>query len=154
MNRKDKLDKTILRENLLKLNKQQLKLFYGILVHYWVTQKAFISNQNFLNLWCGLNLLCSEVDESFPDPYDDHRLIKSYCQAHPYYFIDILSPELTIKLFCEHFDDRLDVLATVANKLLMDDLKAAYEYCNKALCSCENIDNLVTDAEEHLKAFS
>ncbi len=154
MDNKDKATRSTLKENLLKLNKQQLKQFYGILVHYWVTQKAFMSNQNFLNLWCELNLLCSQVDESFPGPYDDRELIKSYCQAHPYYFLDILSPELTIRLFCEHFDDRLDVLATIANKLHMDGLKAAYEYSNKALSLSENTDELVRQTEEHMKSFS
>ena len=75
-----------LKDRLLKLDSRQLKMFYGILVHYWVKYKFFISSQNFLNLWCELNKLCYEVDESFPDPYDDHELLKSFCQAHPYYF--------------------------------------------------------------------
>ena len=70
-----------LKERLLNLDKRQFKLFYGMLVHYWVKKKYFISSQNFLNLWCELNELCSEVDEGFPDPYDDRELLKSYCQA-------------------------------------------------------------------------
>ena len=146
--------KNELKEYLLKLNTRQFKLFYSMLVHYWVTQKAFMSNQNFLNLWCELNLLCSQVDESFPDPYYDRQLIKSFCQAHPYYFIDILDLKLIVELFCEHCDDRLDVLATIANKLHMDGLKAAYEYSNKALSSSENTDELVRQTEEHMKSFS
>ena len=83
-------DKRKLKESLSRLDTHKFKLFYSILVHYWVKMKAFISAQSFLNLWCELNKLCYEVDESFPDPYDDHELLKSYCQAHPYYFIDIL----------------------------------------------------------------
>jgi hypothetical protein len=146
--------KNELKEYLLKLNTRQFKLFYSMLVHYWVTQKAFMSNQNFLNLWCELNLLCSQVDESFPDPYYDRQLIKSFCQAHPYYFIDILDLKLIVELFCEHCDDRLDVLATIANKLHMDGLKAAYEYSNKALSLSENTDELVQQTEEHMKSFS
>ena len=146
--------KNELKEYLLKLNTRQFKLFYSMLVHYWVTQKAFMSNQNFLNLWCELNLLCSQVDESFPDPYYDRQLIKSFCQAHPYYFIDILDLKLIVELFCEHCDDRLDVLATIANKLHMDGLKAAYEYSNKALGLSENTDELVRQTEEHIKSFS
>ena len=146
--------KNELKEYLLKLNTRQFKLFYSMLVHYWVTQKAFMSNQNFLNLWCELNLLCSQVDESFPDPYYDRQLIKSFCQAHPYYFIDILDLKLIVELFCEHCDDRLDVLATIANKLHMDGLKAAYEYSNKALSLSENTDELVRQTEEHMKSFS
>ena len=146
--------KNELKEYLLKLNTRQFKLFYSMLVHYWVTQKAFMSNQNFLNLWCELNLLCSQVDESFPDPYYDRQLIKSFCQAHPYYFIDILDLKLIVELFCEHCDDRLDVLATIANKLHMDGLKAAYEYSNKALSLSENTDELARQTEEHMKSFS
>ena len=106
----DKKDRARLRENLYKLDTYHMKLFYGILVHCWVSQKAFISAQNFKNLWCELNYLCSIVDEGFPDPYDDHELLKSFCQAHPYYFIDRLSHEVIIDLFCEHLTERLEYL--------------------------------------------
>lgn len=142
-----------LKERLLKLDNRQFKLFYGILVHYWVKYKCFISKQNFLNLWCELNYLCSEVDESFPDPYDDHELLKSYCQAHPYYFIDILDPELITDLFCEYLDDRLDVLTAIADKLSTGDLLASYEYSNKALELNEDVDELVVESLEHLKTY-
>ena len=143
-----------LKNNLLRLNKEQLKMFYGMLVHYWVKYKFFISKQNFLNLWCELNYLCYEVDESFPDPYNDHKLIKSFCQAHPYYFIDMLAPELVINLFCQYFDDRLGILAMIAHKLGVDGLKAAYEYSNEALGLSENVDMLVPEGEEHIRSCS
>ena len=110
MDNKDKAARSRLKEILLKLNKQQLKLFYGMLVHAWASQKAFISTQNFRNLWCELNYVCAEIDDSFPEPYDDFELLKSFCQAHPYYFIDILSPAIIINLFCEHLDDRIGIL--------------------------------------------
>ena len=109
-------NKRKLKEYMLRLDAQQFKLFYSIFVHYWVKHKAFISNQNFLNLWCELNLICSEVDESFPDPYDDHELLKSFCQAHPYYFIDILDPGLITDLLCEYLDDRLNILVAIIDK--------------------------------------
>jgi hypothetical protein len=146
--------KYVLKDNLMKLSKYQLKLFYGMLVHYWAEYRFFISKQNLFNLWCELNYLCYEVDESFPDPYDDHELLKSYCHEHPYYFIDILDPELVINLFCEYLDDRIDVLAMVANKLSTEGLKAAYERSNEALGLSENVEELVTEAEEHVKMFS
>lgn len=81
MNHNDRIARTMLKENLLQLNKQQLKQFYGILVHAWASQKAFISNQNFRNLWCELNCLCAEVDEGFPAPYDDYDLLRSFCRT-------------------------------------------------------------------------
>lgn len=143
-----------LKNNLIKLNKDQLKMFFGMLVHYWVKYKFFISKQNFLNLWCELNYLCYEVDESFPDPYDDHKLVKSFCQAHPYYFIDILAPKLVINLFCQHFDDRLDILAIIAHKLNVGGLRAAYEYSNEALGLSENVDMLVSEGEENIRSCS
>ena len=121
-------DKMKFKEAVIKLDVQQFKLVYSILVHYWVKRKAFISEQSFLNLWCELNLICSEVDEGFPDPYYDRELIKSYCQAHPYYFIDIIDLGLVKKLFCEHCDDRLDILAQVVDKLNTEGLWAAYEF--------------------------
>ena len=101
-------DKAPLKESLYQLDTYQIKLFYGILVHCWACRKAFISTQNFRNLWCELNYLCSIADEGFPDPYD-YELLRSFCHAHPYYFIDKLSSEIIIDLFCEYVDDRLGI---------------------------------------------
>jgi hypothetical protein len=137
-----------LKEYMARLDTQQFKLLYTIIVHYWVKTKAFISEQNFLNLWCELNFICSEVDESFPNPYYDRELIKSYCQAHPYYFIDILDLSLIINLFCEHCDDRLDILIQVINKLDTEGLQVAYAYSNEALGLSEDIDELVSETEQ------
>ena len=150
----DKNIRSTLKDNLIKLNQHQLKVFYAMLVHYWAEYRYFISKQNFKNLWCELNYLCSLVDDRFPDPFNDHALLKSFCHAHPYYFIDILSTELIANLFCQYFDNRLDVLAMIANKLGTDDLWAVYESSNKALGLSENIAELVAQTEEHLKAFS
>ena len=154
MNKKDKNDRTLLKESLYKFSSHQMKLFYGILVHCWASQKAFISTQNFWNLWCELNYLCSTVDEGFPDPYDDYELLRSFCQAHPYYFIDRLSPEIIIDLFCEHLDSRLDVLATIAQKLHTEGLRAAYAYSNETLGLTDDLDESIAQAEEHVKMFS
>lgn len=142
-----------LRSKLERMDKEKFKLFYSILVHYWVKEKVFISKKNFFNLWCELNLMCSIVDEGFPDPYD-HVLIKSYCHARPFYFIDILDLRLIINLFCEHLDDRLDVLIQVLEKLDTEGLWAAYEYINEAVGLFEDIDKLVSNTEKHLKEFS
>ena len=147
-------DKALLKENLYKLDSYKMKLFYGILVHCWASQKAFISTQNFRNLWCEFNYLCSMVDEGFPDPYDDYELLKSFCHAHPYYFIDRLSQEIVINLFCEHFNDRIDILATIAQKLHTEDLRAAYEYSNEALGLTDDIDESIAQAKEHVNTFS
>ena len=140
MDYQNKIAHTMLKEKLLQLNKQQLKLFYGVLVHAWASQRAFVSKQNLFNLWCELNYLCAEADETFPDPYDDYELMRSFCHAHPYYFIDILDHGLIINLFCEHCDNRLDILIQVINKLDTEGLWAAYAYSNEALGLSENID--------------
>ena len=142
-----------LYEYLSKLDKAQLKVFYGMLVHYWVTQKAFISKQNFFNLWCELNVLCHEINEGFPD-ITDHELIKSYCHQHPYYFIDILDTGIVAKLFCEYLDDRLDILAAMVQKLDTEGIRAACECVNEALGMSEDIDELVAEIEKHIKEFS
>ena len=154
MNDKDKQDRALLKANLHKLDSYKMKLFYGILVHCWASQKAFISTQNFRNLWCELNYLCSIVDPGFPEPHDDHELLKSFCHAHPYYFIDILNPEHITNLFCEHLDNRLDVLAAIAQKLHTEGLRAAYEYSNAVLNLTDDIDESIAQAEEHAKMFS
>jgi hypothetical protein len=147
-------DKALLKENLSRLNSYKMKLFYGILVHCWASQKSFISTQNFRNLWCELNYLCAMVDEGFPDPYDDYDLLRSFCQAHPYYFIDRLSPEIIIDLFCEYIDDRLDILVNIVKKLDTEGLRAAYEYSNDALGLTDDLEESIAQAEEHVKMFS
>ena len=154
MSEKDKNDRAFLKEILYRLDNYQMKLFYGILVHCWASQKVFISTQNFRNLWCELNYVCAEIDDSFPEPYDDFELLKSFCQAHPYYFIDILSPEIIINLFCEHLDDRIDILVRIAKKLNIEGLRAAYEYTNAVLGLTDNIEESIAQAEEHVKMFS
>lgn len=148
------MEKSILKDELLKLNKRQLKLFYSVLVHYWIRNRSFISKQNFFNLWCQLNEYCCESDESFPDPHDDQHLMTSFCQSHPFYFIDILDPGLVINLFCEHFDNKIDILAMVVKKLHTGGIKAAYEYSNQALGFEEDVEKLVMEAEEYVKYFS
>lgn len=145
--------KSPLFEILSKLNKVQFNTFYGMLVHYWVNQKAFISKQNFFNLWCELNVLCHEIDEGFPD-ITDHELIKSYCHQHPYYFIDILDTGIVAKLLCEYLDDRIDILTTVAQKLDTEGIWAACECVNEALGMSEDIDELVAKVEEHINTYS
>ena len=147
-------DKTPLKESLYQLDTYQIKLFYGILVHCWACRKAFISTQNFRNLWCELNYLCSIVDERFPDPYDDYELLRSFCHAHPYYFIDKLSSEIIIDLFCEYVDDRLGILAAIAQKLDTEGLRAAYEYANTVLELTEDIDESIGQIEAHVRKFS
>lgn len=143
-----------LYKGLSKLNIVQFKMFYAIFVHYWANYRYFISEQNFLNLWCELNKLCHELDESFPDPYDDHNKIKSFCQTHPYYFIDKLPFDLISNLFATYVDDHIDVLVKVVKILFEIDLKAAYTYANKTLKLNEPIDNLVTETQDNIKYFS
>jgi hypothetical protein len=145
--------KSPLFEILSKLNKVQFKAFYGMLVHYWVNKKAFISKQNFFNIWCELNVLCHEIDEGFPD-ITDHELIKSYCHQHPYYFIDILDTGIVAKLFCEYLDDRIDILTTMVQRLDTEGIWAACECVNEALGMSEDIDELATEIEEHIKTYS
>ena len=143
----------ILFDHLRKLNARQFKYFYSAFVHYWVKHKFFISKQNFLDLWCELNWHCHELDESFPDQYDDREAIKDFCHFHPYYFIDRLPLDLVAKLFAEHVDDRVDVLADFAKLLLGADMYAAYRYMNDALGLAESIDALVSETETHIKFF-
>ena len=149
----DCIKKKMLKESLLKLDKRQYKLFYGMLVHYWVKNKYFISERNFFNLWCELNQICHDIDKGFPEP-DDRELIKSYCIAHPYYFIDILDTVIITDLFCGHINHKLDILTMIANKLATEGLRAAYESSNKALGLSENIAELVAETEKHLHFFS
>ena len=149
----DDTSRQMLFEYLSKLSAKQFKVFYAALVHYWAQNKFFISKQNFYNLWCEFNLLCHEMDESFPDQYDDHEAIKDFCHFHPYYFIDRLPLELVAKLIAEHVDDRVDVLSNFAKILSEADMHAAYTYMNDALGLSESISYLVSETETHIRFF-
>ncbi|MBQ8287332.1 MAG: hypothetical protein IJX76_00995 [Clostridia bacterium] len=154
MDNKTKMQKDELKNNIDKLDKQQFKMFFTILVHYWVNHKYFINKWNFFNLWCELNELCHETEESFPDPHDDHNLVKSFCQEHPFYFIDMLELELVKKLFCEYLDKDLDTITIATEKLHTGDLRVACESINEAMGLAEDVNELVSQAEEYMKAFS
>lgn len=143
-----------LYKHLCRLDSTQFKYFYGIFVRYWTNHKYFISLQNFFNLWCELNQACHDLDESFPDPYDDHEAIKSFCIAHPYYFIDKLPIDLIARLFAEYIDDRIDVLTGIANLLYKSDLASVFSYANNTLGLCESVDALAAEAIDHINHFS
>lgn len=143
-----------LYEQLCQLTAEQFKKFYAAFVHYWAKGKFFITDQNFRNLWCELNLLCHELDESFPDPYDDHEAVKSFCHYHPYYFIDRLPAELVASLFAEHVDDRADILTRFVKLLSETDIHTAYRYINDALGLTESVDELISETQIHIEFFS
>jgi hypothetical protein len=139
---------------LRELNKKELKYFYAIVTHYWVNYRSFISEQNFLNLWCEASKLCHEVEENFPDIYEQHKQLVDYCKEQPYYFIDILDPRLSKRLFCRFLDKRLDVLAEVARRLKNGDIKAIYAYINEALGINKSFDRFAESTIRHVEAFS
>ena len=105
-------------------------------------------------MWCELNKLCHEVDEGFPDPYDDHKLVKDFCIAHPFYFVDILSLKLVKSLFWRYIDKDLEVIIIAMRKLNTEGLRAAYECINEAMGLSEDVDELVRQTEENIKGFS
>ena len=144
----------LIKEALSKLDTKQFKIFYAIIVHCRAHNKHFISTQNFFNLWCELNVLCSEIDESFPSPYDDHLLLKSFCSAHPYYFIDILPLELIAKLFSEYLDHHLDILLILIQFIYEKDYKVAHQYIINNFNINHTTNELISDLEEHIKCYS
>ena len=144
-----------IKEHLQKLNTDQLKIFYAMIVHCRAHQKSFISTPNLFNLWCELNQLCHEFDNSFPNPYDDHKLLKDFCQTHPYYFIDILPHNLVAKLFSEYLDQRLETLSELTKIIHEQDIKAAHQYIITALDITDHtLEELVADLKEHLEYYS
>ena len=150
----DNVARRSLCKYLSKLNPLQFKIFYSIFVHYWVSYKYFFNKQNLFNLWCELNRLCHELDEGFPDEYDNKEEIASFCKSHPYYFIDKLPINIIASLFADHIDDRIDILTNVAKILYETDIRAAYTYANKALGLNEPIDILVSQTQALIKRFS
>ena len=151
---KKKLQRLI-KERLQKLNTNQLKIFYAMIVHCRAHQKSFISTQNLFNLWCELNALCHDLDPSFPNPRDDHKLLKDFCLAHPYYFIDILPHNLVAKLFSKYFDQRLETLSELIKIIHDQDIKAAHQYIITTLDITDHtLEELVADLKEHLEYYS
>lgn len=146
--------KTLLYTYLSQFSPMQFKLFYGIIVYCWANWQSFISKQNFFNLWCELNQFCHEYDKSFPDQYDDHEEIKSFCKAYPYYFVDKLPIDLIATLFTDYVNDRLDLLADIVKALHETDIKAAYSYANEVFGFDEPVDAVVAEAKDHIKSFS
>ena len=147
------IERSRLYEYLSMLTAAQFKIFYTAFVHYWGSQKGFISNQNFFNLWCELNQLCYELDESFPDQFDDYEEMKIYCHFHPYYFIDRLPLDLVAGLFADHVDNHFEILTTFVKTLIEADMYAAYTYMNEALGLTESVDELVSQTQTHIEFF-
>lgn len=157
MNKKLEFDdkaRLALYNSLRKLDESQFKIFYGAFVHYVVKYKCFISKQNLFNLRCELNQLCHELDESFPDQYDDHELMKSFFLVHPYYYMSKLPIELMAKLFAKHTDDRIGILAGIARAVFETDIHGVYTFANYILGLNEQIDVLAAQAQKHIEDFS
>ena len=157
MNKKLEFDdkaRLALYNSLRKLDESQFKIFYGAFVHYVVKYKCFISKQNLFNLRCELNQLCHELDESFPDQYDDHELMKSFFLVHPYYYMSKLPIELMAKLFAKHTDDRIGILAGIARTVYETDIHGVYTFANYILGLNEQIDVLAAQAQKHIEDFS
>lgn len=143
-----------LYNSLRKLDESQFKIFYGAFVHYVVKYKCFISKQNLFNLRCELNQLCHELDEGFPDQYDDYELMKSFFLVHPYYYMSKLPIELIAKLFAKHTDDRIGILAGIARTVFETDIHGVYAFANYILGLNEQIDVLAAQAQKHIEDFS
>jgi hypothetical protein len=146
--------KQILFNYLKALTPYQFKAFFCLLVHQWANNRYFISDQNLFNLWCELNFLCHEFDESFPDQYDDFEMVRSFSKAHPYYFTDKLPADIIASLLAANIDDRVDILANIAKLLLSEGIHAAFAYAINALALNESLDAFVTEAQDHIKYFS
>ena len=144
----------LIKEALSKLDTKQFKIFYAIIVHCRAHNKHFISTQNLFNLWCELNILCAEFDESFPSPYDDHLLLKSFCSTHPYYFIDILPIELIAKLFSEHLDNHLNTVIKLIQIIYEQDSKVVHQHIIDKFKFDHTADKLDLDLKEHIKQHS
>ena len=141
----------VLYEYLGKFNERQLKEFYTVMVHYWLSKKWFISNTSFMRLWLKFNEMCWKTKKGFPDPRNPSKKLTKYCQAHPYYFIDILPPKTVAMMFVQHLDKKLSLLAKVVELIYNKGLRETFEYINKEFEFKEDIDSLVKISEELIK---
>jgi hypothetical protein len=104
-----------------------------------------------MHLWCKLNELCWEDKKGFPNPFKPSKKLTKYCQDHPYYFIDIIPPEMVGKLFVQYLDKKLDLLAKVVELIYRKGLRETFEYINKEFEFKEDIDSLVKNSEDLIK---
>ena len=74
--------------------------------------------------------------------------------AHPYYYMDKLPIELMARLFAEHVDNRIDILAGIARAVFETDIHGVYTYANQVLGLHEQIDTLAAQAQKHIEDFS
>lgn len=147
------MNKQLLYEELCKLNIKQFKFLYGNIVHCWAHGNGFISDENFNTLWYELNILCYDIDDNFPNPYEDHNELKMFCHAHPYYFIDRLPIEQVAWLFSEYCDKNLGVLFAFVQILHKCSFMEAQKYILDSFKSEHTADELVTDLENHIRYF-
>lgn len=141
----------VLYEYLSKFNELQLKEFYTVMVHYWLSKKWFISNTSFMRLWTKFNDICWKEKKGFPNPYKARTKLVKYCQKHPFYFIDIIPPKTVAMMFVQHLDKKLSLLAKVVELIYNKGLRETFEYINKEFELKEDIDSLVKISEELIK---
>ena len=137
-----------------KLNPTQFKIFYAILVFCRTRNKSFIAMKKFFKLWCTLNELCHDLDETFPNQRIEAQALKKYCQAHPYYFIDRLSLEQVAHLFAKYCDQRRGVLGNLLQIIYEQDIKSAYQYVLDTFHLNNSAKTLATDLEKHIKKYA
>lgn len=153
INKKINLESTeILYEYLSKFNERQLKEFYTVIAHYWLNKKWFISNTSFMRLWVEFNEMCWKAQKGFPDPYKSSKKLIRYCQAHPYYFIDILPTKTVAMMFVQHLDKKLSLLAKVVELIYNKGLRETFDHINKEFKFKEDIESLVKISEELIKS--
>lgn len=143
----------VLYRHLSMLTVAQFKVFYAAFVHYFVNHGCFISRKNMFNLWCELNQLCHQFDESFPERFDDHKMMISFCHFRPYYFIDRLPLLLVSELFADYIENQIDILINFVNILSEAGIHNAYAYINEALGFDESVDELVSETKTHIEFF-
>ena len=144
----------LLYNSLNKLDRTQFKALYRILTYYWTHYKYFISEQNFLALWCTLNTHCRHLDKDFPTPKRGSKKLTTFCIEHPYYFIDRLPLTLVASLFSNYLDNRIEIFIGLANTLYESNILSAYSYANATLGLDDPINELAPQAEESIKSYS
>ena len=139
-----------LYEYLTKFDRLQLKQFYNILVYYWLNFRYFISSRSFYSLWCKFNDICAKKNKEFPNPYKDINELKRYCQEHPYYFIDMIPPRTVSRLFFQHLDDKIDILAGVAERIYTKDMRSVFEYLKETFSLNGDVDEMIKVSEKQI----
>ena len=115
-------DKSLLKEYIYKLDKEQLKMFLVVLVDGKYEKGLFLSTQSSKWMWFELNQKSIEVDSSVVDMREPNY--SQYSKVDPLYMFKYLDTKTIAQVIYEHIDKDVEQAGELAEKIYMRGRKA------------------------------